>query len=74
MDRMARNLLLYQVISNPLPWRVERGWSYEVTASNGVIVAKCRTYADAEEIIIAAQSIRQELDGVKSDPGHILSA
>jgi len=48
------------MIKNPLPWRVERDWAYEVTASNGAIIAKCHTHEEATEIIQAAKKIKKE--------------
>ena len=60
-EKMIRYLLFHQMLNNPLPWRVERDWAYEVTASNGAIVAKCQTHEEAEEIIQMAEKINKEI-------------
>jgi len=60
-ERMICYLLHRQIIVNHLPWRVERGWSYEVTASNGTIIAKCQTHEEAEEIIKMAEKKENEV-------------
>lgn len=64
MDRMTYNLLFHQLLTNPLPWTVDRDWAYEVRASNGAIIAKCKTPDEADAIIKAAEGIRKELDSV----------
>ena len=60
-ERMVRYLLFHQMLNNPMPWRAERDWSYEVTASNGVVIAKCQTQEEAEEIIQMAEKINKEI-------------
>lgn len=64
MDKMTRNLLFNQLLINPLPWRIDGDWTHEVKASNGILIAKCQTLNEAEEIINAAESIRTELDSI----------
>ncbi len=64
MDRITRNLLFHQILTNPLPWKVVMDWTNEVTASNGVIIAKCRMPDEAEEIIKAAEDIKKDLDSI----------
>ena len=59
LERMVWYLLHQQMRENPLPWRVERDWTYEVTASNGAVIAKCQTHEEAEEIIRMAEEIRE---------------
>ena len=59
-EKMIRYLLFHQMLNNPLPWRVEGGWAYEVTASNGAIIAKCQTHEEAVEIIQAVEKIKKE--------------
>jgi len=44
------------LVKAPLPWRVERGWSFEVIASNGAVVAKCPTREEADAIIALASA------------------
>lgn len=67
-ERMIWYLLFQQILINPLPWRVERDWTYEVTASNGAIIAKCQTYEEAVEIIKTAEKIDKEISGVVDWP------
>lgn len=67
MDKMVRWLLIHQLINNPLPWTVDRDWTYEVKASNGVVIAKCPTHAEAQEIIKAAETIKRELDSIDAE-------
>jgi len=64
MDRMTRNLLFHQLLNNPLPWKIDRDWTYEVVASNGSTIAKVQTPDEADEIIKAAEGIRKELDSI----------
>ena len=61
MDPVTRLLLLQHMMLNRLPWRVERDWTYEVTAVNGVIIAKCQTHAEATNIIKLADEPAREL-------------
>ena len=61
-EQMVRYLLFHQILNNPLPWRVERDWSYEVIASNGCIIAKCKSHDEATEIVETAEKLRQEID------------
>ena len=62
MERIGRNLLSHQLFTHPLPWTIEEDWTLEVIASDRVIIAKCRTQYEAEEIIEAAQSIKEKLN------------
>jgi len=61
LERMVHDLLLHQIIRNPLPWKVKRDWAYEVTAFNGAIIAKCQTHEEAEEIIQMAEKIKKKI-------------
>lgn len=51
-----RNVLDHAVISHPLPWRVEQDWTWEVTAADGAVVAKCQTCAEAQAVVSAAEA------------------
>lgn len=66
-EQMIRYLLSHQMLENPLPWRVERDWSFEVTASNGHIIAKCQKHEEAEEIIETAEKIDQEVKAMADE-------
>lgn len=61
-EQMIRSLLFRQIFNNPLPWRIERDWSYEVIASNGYIIAKCQKHQEAMEIIEKAEKLRREIE------------
>lgn len=61
-EKMARELVWNQVLYHPLPWRIESDWTEDVIASDGHIVAKCRSHSDAMEIVELAEKIRKEVD------------
>ncbi len=44
-----------QLRDHPLPWRIDRGWAFEVIASDDAIVAKCPTNEEAEAIVSLAE-------------------
>lgn len=69
---MTRLLLIHQIITHPLPWRIERDWAYEVTAHDGAIIAKCRNYEDAAIIVDLANNLDRELKSI--DVESILNA
>lgn len=63
----AANDLVRQVsLMNPLPWTIEQDWTWEVTAANGVIVAKCRTPGDAQAVVALGQRLhaKREADAL----------
>jgi predicted alpha-1,6-mannanase (GH76 family) len=66
-EKMARHLVFNQILAHSLPWRVEQDWMYEVTASDGYIIAKCPTEDEAEQIIELANQIRAEIDAVEME-------
>ena len=72
MDRITRLLLLHQIITNPLPWRIERDWTYEVIAHNGAVIAKCQNYEEAAIILDLANNLGRELSNI--DIESILNA
>lgn len=47
-------VLFQQALRHPLPWRVESDWTEEVITSDGYCIAKCRTRAEAQAIIVVA--------------------
>jgi hypothetical protein len=47
-------VLFQQELRHPLPWRVISDWTEEVIASDGYCIAKCRTRAEAQAIIVVA--------------------
>jgi hypothetical protein len=56
------DLLRHAVLNHPLPWTVERDWTFEVTAKDGTIIAKCMTHERAATIIAMAEQVRDDLD------------
>lgn len=67
MDKIARLLLIRQMIQNPLPWRIVRDWTYEVISLNEAVIAKCQDYSEATEIIRLAHQIQRELKSAEED-------
>ena len=55
------------IIDHPPPWRIERDWTHEVTASDGYIVAKCRTQDLAELIILYASKRAGEFEKIMDE-------
>lgn len=64
---MLHDVLLWMVITHPLPWYVDHDWTYEVIASDATVIAKCATEETAQAIIDEATRIRSELDGFELD-------
>ena len=60
LERVAHYLLHWQIVVNPMPWRVVSNWTYEVTASNDAVVAKCQKHEEAMGIIQLAEKINRE--------------
>jgi hypothetical protein len=56
----ARDLLRPVIKRNPLPWKVEQDWTYEVLAANGTCVGKFQKPQQAVEMIRAAIQIDRE--------------
>ena len=67
-EQMIRCLLFYQILNNPLPWKIERDWTYEVIAVNGQVIAKCQAHEQAMEIIRTAEKIKKEIDSIDDWP------
>lgn len=53
---LLRAVLDSQLRKHPLPWRVERDWAFEVTASDGAVIVKCPTNQEAEALIVLANA------------------
>lgn len=62
LDRVAYDMVSHNLIHHPLPWRVERDWTHEVTAADGTIITKCQTHEHAAAVITLAEQIRAFLD------------
>lgn len=65
--RMLQILVSHALRDHPLPWRVERDWSHEVTAHDGVIIAKCSSEEEAQAIIAFAEEWQKFSDKVVRD-------
>lgn len=61
MVEWARELLFRQIMKHPLPWRIDEDWTKEVIAADGACIAKFQTYAQAQEMIDAAEALRAYL-------------
>lgn len=72
MDRITRLLLVNRILAHPLPWRIERDWTYEVIAHDGAIIAKCPNYEEAAIIVDWANNLDRELKNI--DIESILNA
>ena len=42
---------------HPLPWRIDRDWTWEVIASDGHTVAKCMRPEQARAVVAQAEQI-----------------
>lgn len=51
MNTALEDIVKWQSLLHPTPWRVEQDWTHEVIAADGYIVAKCRYPIDADEIV-----------------------
>lgn len=65
--KLVRMLLAQQLITNPLPWRVNLDWNYEVVAANGTVIVRCPSEDEAQTIIELAEGIQTNLDSVDLD-------
>jgi hypothetical protein len=45
------------VAAHPLPWVIERDWTWEVIAQDGTCVAKKRTHEDAAAFVAIAEGL-----------------
>jgi len=59
---IAHDVVLHNLIHHPLPWRVERDWTYEVTAADGTIITKCMSHERAMAIIALAEKLQNDLN------------
>ena len=59
-ERMAWYLVSEFLLKHPLPWHIEQDWTLEVIDSNGNIVIKCMSYADAQAIVDEAIRLDDE--------------
>jgi len=58
MTEWARELLWRQIMKNPLPWKVEQDWTWEVIAANGTCIAKFQKWSQAQEMVSAAEALQ----------------
>jgi len=45
------------IARHPLPWTIDRDWTYEVIATDGACVAKKMTYEAAVAFVTTAESV-----------------
>lgn len=53
-EQIEQTLLLvldHLLLEHPLPWRIDRDWTYEVLASDNTVIAKCKEYSEAEFLL-----------------------
>lgn len=63
--KIARTMVFHQLLYHPWPWRIESDWTWEVTASDGFVVAKTdRT--TAQDIIALAEEIHESFQKLES--------
>jgi hypothetical protein len=59
-----RRVIMDALKTHPLPWTVDagaaRGSGYEVTADDGVVIARCAKWADCELIVIVAAWVAEQ--------------
>ena len=55
--QLLEAVLRNQLREHPLPWKVERDWSYEVVATDKTIIAKCMSYDEAERVVMFAKEL-----------------
>lgn len=60
--QIADELLFQQMQDHPLPWHIEHDWTYEVTAADGHIIAKCRFPGQAGLIIQRAGFWQKDIE------------
>lgn len=48
---LLENLTSELINNHPLPWHIDRDWTYEVLDANNGIVLKCQTMKQAETLI-----------------------
>jgi len=57
---IARRLLRDLLAAHPLPWRVDRDWTWEVIAADGTTITKCATGVLADAIVAEAEAVGAE--------------
>ena len=61
MSNPLEELAFQTFLDHPLPWKIEQDWTWEVTASDGCIIAKCRSREVAEAVVAWAVNKEHEL-------------
>lgn len=67
----ARDMVFHHLLNHPLPWRVERDWTHEVTAADGTVIVKCMTGEQAAAVIAMAEEIQADLDNPTTDDAQV---
>jgi hypothetical protein len=58
--RLLRYFVRQAIDQHPLPWRVDRDWTYELIDRDGELVVKCQTPEDAYGLIELAFQLNAE--------------
>ena len=59
-SQLLHDLLHNQLLSHPLPWTIEQDWTWEVTAADGALIAKCPSYERARALVDAAEEMARK--------------
>lgn len=62
----ADDIVRQVTLTHPLPWTIERDWTWEVLDARGQVVAKCRTPGDAQAVVDLGQALhaKREADAL----------
>lgn len=66
-ERMLQILISGMLREHPLPWRVERGLSYEVATKDGAVIAQCPGEDEAHAIISFVEEWKRLSDKIIRD-------
>lgn len=61
-EMVLKRLLTHAVLYHPLPWYIDRDWTYEVRDDDKALVVKCQSEEEAEAVIEMANEKRQGLN------------
>lgn len=60
-NRIAFDVLVHLIVHHPLPWAISSDWTFGVIASDGVIVTRCPTFDQANDFIVEAKNVFEEI-------------
>jgi hypothetical protein len=67
LAQLLHELLLHAVLTHPLPWTVDRDWTHEVVAADGIVIAKCPTAELAQAIVAKAEQVAAKIAAHRTD-------